>query len=224
MEFLERTINMLGKDKFSKIQNAKIIIIGVGGVGGYVLEMLVRTGIENIDLVDFDKIEATNINRQIITTQENVGNYKVEEAKKRALQINPRCNIKSLVEKVSISNLHKFNLHNYSYVIDCIDIVEDKMDLIEYCYKNNIKIISSMGTGNKFGIPSYQIADIYKTEYDKLAKVIRKKCKERQIKKLTVCYSKEKCMPNQKVSSVAYQPASCGIIIASYIINELIKG
>ncbi len=224
MEFLTRTTQLIGENNVETLKNAKVIIFGVGGVGGYVLEMLARTGVGNIDIVDFDFVDITNINRQIIATQNNIGNLKVEEAKKRVLEINPQCNIKAFAEKVCADNISNFLITNYDFVIDCIDNVSNKMDLIEYCYKNNIKIISSMGAGNKIGIPNYEISDIYKTEYDKLAKVIRKHCKERGIKKLTVCYSKDNQISSNVIGSVAYHPATCGIIIASYVINQLIKG
>lgn len=224
MEFLTRTTQLFGENNIKTLQNSKVIIFGVGGVGGYVLEMLTRTGIGNIAIVDFDVIDISNVNRQIISTQNNVGNLKVEEAKKRVLEINPNCKIEIFADKVCSNNVHQFLNTKYDYVVDCIDSVSCKMDLIEYCYKNNINIISSMGAGNKTDIPHYEISDIFKTEYDKLAKVIRKHCKERNIKKLKVCYSKEKQISSNSVGSVAYHPASCGIIIASYVVNQLIKG
>lgn len=224
MDFSNRTELLINDDGIKKLKKSKVIIFGIGGVGGYVLEMLVRTGIGEIDIVDFDIIDATNINRQIIANHQNIGEFKTKISLKRALSINPNLKINTFNQRVCIENVHQILKKKYHFVVDCIDTVTNKLDLIEYCYKNNLNIISSMGAGNRIGIPQYEITDIYKTQYDKLAKVIRQECKNRDIKKLTVCYTKEQPIRNEKpIGSIAYHPAVCGSVIASYVINELIK-
>ena len=224
MDFLDRTKLLVGEENINKLSNSKVIIFGVGGVGGYVLEMLARSGVGSIDIVDFDVVDTTNLNRQIISTIKNIGKIKVDVAKERVLSINPNLKINAINNRVSEENIDEFFKNDYDIAVDCIDSVKDKMALIEYCYKNNIKIISSMGAGNRIDIPDYIITDIHKTSYDKLAKTIRKQCCERGIKKLTVCYTKQQPIRNEKpVGSISYHPAMCGIKIASYVTTELIK-
>ena len=142
----------------------KVIVFGVGGVGGYVVEMLARSGITNLTIVDFDKVNITNINRQVIALHSNLGKNKVDAFKERLIDINPIINLKIENNRVTKDNVEEFNLLNYDYIIDCIDSFKDKLSLIEYCYKNKLNIISSMGAGNRYKPTNYQVQDIYKTK------------------------------------------------------------
>ena len=225
MEQFERTINLIGKENFDKIYNSKVIIFGVGGVGGYVLETLSRCGINNITIVDFDTINITNLNRQIISLHSNIGEYKVDAFYKRIKDINPSINLDVVKLKLTSQNIESFNLKNYDYVIDCIDSYKDKLCLIEYCYKNNIKIISSMSAGNRFKKTNYVITDIFKTKNDAMARKLRLDLKKLGVKKLTVCYTdslSDNMHLKNRVLSISYNVALCGITITQYLINQII--
>ena len=223
MSFDERTIDLIGEESNNQLKQKNVIIFGVGGVGGYVVEILARSGIQNITLVDFDTISDSNINRQIIATNQTVGKLKVDCFKQRIFDINPNCEVKTIAEKLTEENISKFELKKYDFVIDCIDMVSSKVALIKYCYENNIKIVSSMGAGNRYQIPKFEICDINKTENDGLAKVIRTKLRQLGVKKCTVCYSKQDAKKQKVIGSIAYFPASCGITIGAYVINCLLK-
>ena len=225
MEQFEKTINLIGKENFDKIYNSKVIIFGVGGVGGYVLETLSRCGINNITIVDFDTINITNLNRQIISLHSNIGEYKVDAFYKRIKDINPSINLDVVKLKLTSQNIESFNLKNYDYVIDCIDSYKDKLCLIEYCYKNNIKIISSMSAGNRFKKTNYVITDIFKTKNDAMARKLRLDLKKLGVKKLTVCYTdslSDNMHLKNRVLSISYNVALCGITITQYLINQII--
>ena len=225
MEQFERTINLIGKENFDKIYNSKVIIFGVGGVGGYVLETLSRCGINNITIVDFDTINITNLNRQIISLHSNIGEYKVDAFYKRIKDINPSINLDVVKLKLTSQNIESFNLKNYDYVIDCIDSYKDKLCLIEYCYKNNIKIISSMSAGNRFKKTNYEITDIFKTKNDAMARKLRLDLKKLGVKKLIVCYTdslSDNMHLKNRVLSISYNVALCGITITQYLINQII--
>ena len=224
MSFNERTVALIGEKNAQKLKQKNIIIFGVGGVGGYVVEMLSRTGIGKLTLVDFDVVSESNINRQIIATKNTIGKTKVECFKKRINNINHNCQVKTICQKVEKDNLEQFDLKHYDFVIDCIDTVFSKVALIEYCCKNNIKIISSMGAGNRFELPKFEICDISKTHDDALARVIRAKLRKVGINHTMVCYSSQPSKKQKVVGSIAYFPASAGINISAYIINELLKG
>lgn len=223
MGIFDRTISLLGEEDFNILQNKNVIVFGCGGVGGYVIEMLVRSGLQNLAIVDFDVVSETNINRQIIATIDTVGKYKVDCFKQRIKTINPNCNLTTINSKLLPENIEQFNLKNFDYVIDCIDMVTCKVELIKYCYENDIKIISSMGTGNRSQLPKLEITDIFKTENDGLAKVLRKLLKEKDVKKATVIYSKQDAKKQKEVASIAYFPACCGIMISGYVINQLLN-
>ena len=223
MGIFDRTISLIGEKQFNILQNKNVIIFGCGGVGGYVIEMLVRSGIENLTIVDFDKVSETNINRQIIATTKTVGKPKVDCFKERVFSINPNCKLTTIKEKLLPENIEQFDLKKYDYIIDCIDMVTSKVELIKYCYDNKIKIISSMGTGNRSQLPKLEITDIFKTENDGLAKIVRKLLKERGVKKATVIYSKQDAKKQKEVASIAYYPACCGILLSSYVINQFLK-
>lgn len=221
---LDRLELLIGKDNIDKIKNTKVLIIGIGGVGGYTLESLVRSGIENITIVDYDKIDVTNLNRQIISLNSNIGNYKVEEAKKRIEDINKKCNVKIIKEKISLDNFDILNIEKYDYVIDACDTVEVKKEIIRRCLKNNIKFISSMGTGFKLDPSKLKIMDVRKTSYDPIAKIIRHMVKEEKLKgKIMVVSSTEEKKSNSKViASNAFVPAIAGLMCTSYVINDIV--
>lgn len=220
----EKTIELFGKENFEKIANSNICIVGIGGVGGFVVENLVRTGIENLTIIDFDIVDKSNLNRQIIATTKTVGKPKVEVMKSRILEINPACKVKIFNEKICSENLEKFKLKNFDFVVDCIDIITDKIALIVYCKNNNINIVSALGAGNRFGVPDFQIIDIYKTQNDGLAKALRKKLRENGVKNLPcVCSCAMPDVKLQNPASVMWQPCVCGCFLACYVVNELIK-
>lgn len=220
-----RTKRLIGDENFAKLQNANVIVVGVGGVGGYVAEMLVRAGIGNITIIDYDKIDITNINRQIIATTENVGKYKVDELKSRFLAINPSLNITAICDKISKKNIPNY-LTNNDYVIDCIDDIPAKIELICYCKSMNYNIICSMGVGNRYKLTDYKVMDIYKTKEDKLAKVLRKKLKERNIKALDVVCSVDKPEEVEPgvIASISYLPPMCSSVLAGFVVNRIING
>ena len=219
----ERTVALLGKEKYESLKHKKIIVFGCGGVGGYVIEMLVRSGIENITVVDFDTVSESNLNRQIIATTSNVGKIKVECIKERANQINPNCKLDARNEKLLPENVDKFNLEKYDFVVDCIDMVTSKLALIKYCNKNGIRLVCSMGTGNRCAIPKFEICDIFETKNDGLSKVMRRLLKENGIKHQTVCYTNQDAKKQKVIGSIAYFPAMCGVTIGAYVLNKLLE-
>lgn len=223
---LERLEKILTKKELSKIRYLNILLIGIGGVGGYTLEALVRMGVGNITIVDYDTIALSNLNRQIITTRENIGNSKVLEAKKRAISINSDINITTINENINKDNyLGLFKTH-YDFVIDACDTITTKLLLIEYCVKNKVKIISCMGTGNRLKPEMLEISNIWKTNNDPLAKVIRKELRNRKINKnIPVVASKEvpRKIKDRTPGSSSLVPSVAGIYLASYVINETVK-
>ena len=221
----DRTIKLIGQDNFDKLQQSHIIVVGVGGVGGYVAEMLVRAGISHLTIIDYDKIDITNINRQIIATTLNVGKYKVDELKSRFLSINPKLKINAICDKLTKENIPKY-IYNNNYVIDCIDDINAKVELIKYCNSNNYNIICSMGVGNRYKLTDYKVMDIYKTKEDKLAKVLRKKLRENNIKSLDVVCSVDKPeeIEGGVISSISYLPPMCSSVLVGHVINRIIHG
>ena len=186
-----RTQLLVGKEAIDKFRNARVAVFGIGGVGGSALESIVRMGINNVIIVDNDKVDITNLNRQIISLNSNVGEYKVDVARKRVLDINPICNLVTVKKFIDASNYLELFDYNIDYVIDCCDTVSTKMLLIKECLDRNIKIISSMGTGNKFHPEMLEIVELKKTSYDPLAKVIRNKFKDEKRKIMVVCQRKK---------------------------------
>ena len=186
-----RTELLIGKEGIEKLQNAKVAIFGLGGVGSFVVEGLVRAGIENFVLIDDDKICLTNLNRQIIATRKTIGKYKVDVAKERILEINPNANVETYQEFFMPNSKSQIITEDLSYVIDCIDTVTAKIELVMQCKKVNVPIISAMGTGNKIDPSKFVITDIYKTNICPLAKVMRKELRKRNIDSLKVIYSEE---------------------------------
>lgn len=221
----DRTALLIGWDKVDLLKLKKVLVFGVGGVGSYVVEMLARVGVGTIDVVDCDNVNVTNINRQIIATYSNIGRAKVDVVKERILDINPNINIKAINKFVTKENIDEFNLAGYDYVVDAIDNVTAKIALAEASEKVGFNLISCMGTGNKLCPELFEITDIYKTSVCPLAKVMRKELKERNVKKLTVLYSKEQPINTggERVpASICFTPSIAGIRIAEYVIKKLI--
>lgn len=187
-----RTQLLYGKEAMDKLKNSRVAILGLGGVGGYVGEALVRSGIGSFDLIDDDKICLTNLNRQIIATFDTVGQYKTDVMKERMLKINPKVNIQTHQCFFLPENASDFSFEDYDYIIDAVDTVSAKIELVLKAQEYNIPIISSMGAGNKVDPTQFKITDIYKTKVCPLAKVMHRELKKRHVKKLKVVYSEEK--------------------------------
>lgn len=222
----DRTIALIGKDNLDKIKNSSILIIGVGGVGGYAIETLIRSGIENITLVDYDKIDISNINRQIIAKESNIGKSKVEEWKKRILEINSNVNVTIIKEKITKDNIDILFNKKYDYIIDACDTVIVKKILIKKCKEKNIKLLTICGMGKKINPSLVKICDIKDTEYDPIAKELRKYIRDNHIKgKIPCIFSNEKPITNDKkiIASMTPVPAVAGIYAAYYIINNIIQ-
>ena len=217
---------LLVASDYDLIKNKKIAIIGLGGVGGYALESLIRCGIENFVLIDNDKIEISNLNRQIIALEENIGYPKVQAWQKRGLAINNEANITIYEEfllKENITLLDKFSL---DYIIDACDTITTKIELIKYAKKHNIKIISSMGTGKRLDATKLTITTLDKTQNDPIAKIMRKKLKEENISlKIPVIWSRELPLKikSDNIPSCSYVPATAGLLITNYIINDILN-
>ena len=211
-------------DKINNIKNKTVLILGLGGVGSYTCESLIRSGIENIIIVDNDKIDITNLNRQLMTNINNIGEYKVDVWYDRIQSINPHCNVIKIKEFIDKTNIDILFNKNIDYVIDACDTIDTKVLLIEKCKKNNIKIISCMGTGNKMNPSLLKITDISKTSYDKLAKIMRKKLKDLGINHVMVVSSDEKPYTkiDKNIPSNSFVPATAGLLLTSYIINDIV--
>lgn len=218
-----RLITLIGEDNVNKLKKANVLIVGLGGVGGYALETLVRSGIYNLTIVDGDIVELSNLNRQIISKRDVIGRPKALVAQARTLEINPDVNLKVINEFISEDNFSLLNIDSFDYVIDACDDLNLKILLIKNADK--YKLISSMGTANKMDITRFKITTIDRTSYDPLAKIIRKKIKEEKIRtKFKVVSSDEKVMKNgTKLGTIAYMPAVSGLLCASYVINDIIN-
>ena len=224
MGFDERTKQLIGEENNFKLQSKKVIVFGVGGVGGYVVEMLARTGIGELAIVDFDVVSESNINRQIIADTSTVGKLKVDCFKQRILAINPNCKVAVYAQKVDETNVNTFELEKYDYVVDCIDMLSGKVALIKFCKEKGINIISSMGAGNRYQIPKFEICDINKTKNDGLARALRYKLRKLGINHTMVCYTSQEAKKSKIIGSIAYFPAMAGINISAFVINEFLKG
>lgn len=244
-----RTELLLGREAMERLQNSRVAVFGIGGVGGYTVEALVRSGVGTIDIIDDDKVCLTNINRQIYATRKTVGKYKVDVAEERCLEINPDVTINKHRTFYSPETSAEFDFSEYDYIVDAIDTVTGKLELVENAYKTKTPIISSMGAGNKLDASAFEVTDIYKTSVCPLARVMRYELKKRRIPKLKVVYSKEKpitptedmaisckahciCPPGtarkctqrrQVPGSTAFVPSVVGLIIAGEVINDLTK-
>ncbi len=244
-----RTELIFGKKAMEKLWESRVAVFGIGGVGGYTVEALVRSGIGAIDIIDDDKICLTNINRQIYATRKTVGKYKVDVAAERIAEINPNIKISTYKTFYTPETAGQFDFSKYDYIVDAIDTVTGKIALVQNAAETNTPIISSMGAGNKVDPTKFEVADIYKTSVCPLAKVMRYECRKRGIKKLKCVYSKEPpmkpiesddnsckyhciCPPdtkrtctvrNQVPGSNAYVPSVVGLIIAGEVIKDLVK-
>ena len=220
-----RSIALVGEDAITKLKKCRVAVFGVGGVGSYTVEALARAGIGAIDLIDSDTFNVTNINRQLYATHKTIGKYKVDVAKNRILDINPDCNVTVNKTFYLPQNSDTFDLSVYDYIVDAIDTVAAKVELVVNADKCGTPIISSMGTGNKLHPEMLEIADIYKTSVCPLAKVMRTRLKKEGIKKLKVVYSKETPITNNDniIGSVPFVPSAAGIIIAGEVIKDLIN-
>lgn len=224
-ERFSRQARIIGEEKMNVLKNSSVIVFGLGGVGGAAAEALVRGGIGKIAIVDKDVVDITNLNRQIIATEETVGMKKTDAAEKRFLSINPDL----IVEKFDIFYLpetaDEINLSDYDFIIDAIDNVTAKIELIVRAEKQGVPIISSMGTGNKLSPEMLEIADVYKTSVCPLARVMRRELKNRGVKKLKVIYSKEEPIKTDSSvpGSISFTPPVAGYLAASYVIKKLIE-
>ena len=216
---------MLGAEAIERLRRSKIIIFGIGGVGGYALEILARSGVGEIAIVDADKVEASNINRQILSLHSTIGVAKVEVARQRILDINPECKVICHEIFYSAENADTIDLSRYDYVVDCIDSVPSKMELIQRTNDHHPRIISALGAGNKLNPALIRISDIYETSTDPLAKSVRKKCREAGIKALKVAWSPEQPTVRREgvIASNAFVPSTMGILIASEVIKDLLS-
>lgn len=243
-----RTELLLGKEGMERLKNARVAVFGVGGVGGYVCEALVRSGVGSFDLIDDDKVCLTNLNRQIIATRSTVGKYKVDVMKERMLDINPDVQVETYKCFFLPENADDFPFAEYDYVVDAVDTVTAKIELVMKCQSMGVPIISSMGAGNKLDASAFQVADIYKTKMCPLAKVMRRELKKRGVKKLKVVYSEEKptrpiedmaisgqthcicppgaahkCTERRDIpGSVAFVPSVAGLIVAGEVVKDLV--
>lgn len=240
-----RTKLILGEQSMETLQKARVAVFGVGGVGGYVCEALVRSGIGAFDLIDNDKVCMSNINRQIIATTKTVGRDKVEVMRERMLEINPEADIRIHKCFFLPENADSFPFSEYDYVVDAVDTVTAKIALVMKCKEAGVAIISSMGAGNKLEAAAFKVADIYKTRMCPLAKVMRHELKKRGVKKLKVVYSEEQPIsvnalesscdaltdniaesdtaPKKRVTpgSIAFVPSVCGLIIAGEVVKDI---
>ncbi|WP_294824332.1 tRNA threonylcarbamoyladenosine dehydratase [uncultured Eubacterium sp.] len=244
-----RTELLFGKEAMDKLQNSRVAVFGIGGVGGYVCEALVRSGVYHFDLIDDDQVCLTNLNRQIIATRKTIGQYKVDVMRERILEINPDADVS--VHKCFFlpENADEFPFEEYDYVVDAVDTVTAKIELVMKAQEKGVPIISSMGAGKKLDPSAFKVADIYKTRVDPLARVMRREMKKRGVKKLKVVYSEEdpkrpiedmavscrnncicppgaqhKCTERRDIpGSTAFVPSVAGLIIAGEVIKDLIK-
>ena len=223
-DWKDRTRKLIGEVALEKLKKEKVNIYGIGGVGSFAVEGLVRAGIGNLSLVDPDNIDVTNINRQIHSTVNTVGQSKIEVMKKRILEINPKANVATYNPKELDFEEQDLMDESYSYVIDAVDTVKTKINIIERAKKIGVPVISAMGAGNKLDATKFEVADIYKTNVCPLARTIRKELRKRNIKDVKVVYSKEEpVIKEQTPASISYVPSVCGLIIAGEVIKDIIK-
>ena len=243
-----RTQLVFGRNAMEILANSRVAVFGIGGVGGYTVEALARSGVGKLDLIDDDKVCLTNVNRQILATLKTVGQYKVDVAEERIHSINPQCEVRTYKTFYMPDTEKEFDFTQYDYIVDAIDTVKGKLALVENANAADTPIISSMGAGNKVNAAAFEVADIYDTSVCPLARVMRYECRKRGIKKLKVVYSKEKpirpledmsiscrkhcvCPPGTRKCTVrrdipgstAFVPSVAGLIIAGEVVNDLIS-
>ena len=221
----ERCELLIGKENVLKLKKKKVLVIGLGGVGGYTVESLVRSGIENITIVDYDTIATSNINRQIIATNKNIGKLKTDAFEERIKDINPNCNVIKENVFLNTDNIESI-IDNYDYVIDACDTITAKKEIIRVCITKNIHFITCLGTGKRLDPTKLSIIDLKDTSYDPIAKILRKYVKDNYPKeKIKVLYSSEIPLDtdSKDIPSMIFVPASAGILLANYVILELLK-
>lgn len=239
LDQFSRTELLLGKEAMERLKNARVAVFGVGGVGGYVCEALARSGVGAFDLIDNDDVSLTNLNRQIIATHKTIGRAKVEVMRERILDINPKANVWIHECFFLPENASEFDFSKYDYVVDAVDTVTAKLEIIMKAKEANVPVISSMGAGNKIDASKFLVADIYKTKVCPLAKVMRRELKKRGVKKLKVVYSEEEAlMPianeamKEELSttgkrsipgSIAFVPSVAGLILAGEVVKDIAK-
>lgn len=218
-----RITRLIGQDGLEKLIGKSVLIVGIGGVGGYVAEMLARCGIGRVGIMDFDVVDMSNINRQIIALNSNIGECKTDVMKARILDINPDCEVVAINSRFNADSATVLD-GGWNYVVDAIDSFEDKVALICLAKERGLNIVSAMGAGNRIKPCTFEITDIYKTSYDALAKKLRKTLREKGITKLDVCYTKEPVVSvSQGVGSISYVVAECGIKTAGFVIDRLLS-
>jgi len=235
-EELLRTAMLLGEEAVERLTKARVAIFGIGGVGGYTLEALARAGVGQLDLIDSDTVSRSNINRQILATQSTVGMPKVEAGKRRVLDINPDCIVRTWEVFYTPETADQFDFTDFDYIVDAIDTVTGKLQLVKAAQEAGTPIISCMGTGNKLDASAFEVSDISKTSMCPLARIMRKELSKRGIKKLKVVYSKEEALSptgweeeakllgkRQIPGSVAFVPGAAGLILAGEVIKDLVK-
>ena len=229
-----RTQMLLGTDALERLQKARVAVFGIGGVGGYTVEALARSGIGQLDLIDSDTVSVSNINRQILATHPTVGMLKVDAAKKRVLDINPNCIVRTYAVFYTPETADQFDFTQYDYIVDAIDTVTGKLALVERAHAANTPIICCMGTGNKLDASAFEVADISKTSMCPLARVMRRELSKRGIRHLKVVYSREEALTptgweeeaaalgkRQIPGSVAFVPGTAGLILAGEVIKDI---
>ncbi len=227
MEQLQRLQILIGHNNIKKIEQATVLVMGLGGVGSYAVEALVRSGIGHIILVDKDTINITNLNRQLMTTHHNLEQYKTDVLEERISSINPNCIVEKITDFITPDNIDILFKNKIDYLIDACDYVPTKKEIIRQCLKRNIKFIASMGMGNRLDPTMVKIMDIRKTNNDPLAKIIRKMVKDEHInKKINVVASLETPVSTNSttIGSTSFVPATAGLMAASFVINSIIKG
>ena len=230
-EQFKRTELIFSKENMEKLYNSKVIVFGVGGVGGHLTEALARSGVGHITIVDFDDVEITNINRQLVALHATIGKSKVEVLKARLLDINPDIKVEAIKKFYLPENEDEFDLSKYDYVIDAVDNMSAKISLVLRANSQNVPIISAMGAGNKIDPTKLEVSDIYKTSVDPLAKILRHELKKRGITRLKVVYSKEEPIKVNEydekkraiTGSTSFVPPAMGLVIASEVIKDLLN-
>ncbi len=225
MNRFDRTEKLIGSEALKKLNDSKVAVFGIGGVGGYTVEALARAGVGALDIIDKDIVDVTNINRQIIALSSTVGKDKVSVAADRIKDINPNCSVNAYKVFFLPENEQEFDFTKYDYVVDAVDTVSAKIAIIKKAKESNVPIISAMGAGNKLDGTCFEVADISKTSVCPLAKVVRKELKDRNIKGVKVVYSKEEPVNkgSREPASVSYVPSIMGLMIAGEVIKDLIR-
>ena len=219
----ERIINLIGEENFNRIKNTKVLLVGVGGVGGFAYEALIRSGFQDITIIDRDVVEITNLNRQLVANLETIGKSKVSIAEDKASIINKNIKIKAKNENLTMDNINELD-NDFDFILDACDTLNTKLELIRFAEKNNIKIISSMGVGNRVDASKIKVTTLDKTHNDPLAKKLRKLVKDEHLNiKVPVVFSEEIPYKKGSVDSMITSPGISGLLMVNYVINEIIN-